>query len=64
VRTRIGNAIFVENQDFHQLMVAYPDQDNDERIRQGYNENKDFYLIKHQKNGLYGVKRFIGMTNL
>lgn len=47
-RTRIGNAIFVENQDIHQILVTYPDLDNDERIRDGYNENQNFYLIKHQ----------------
>lgn len=47
-RTRIGNAIFFEKQDVHQIMVAYPNENEDKRLSNGYNENQDFYLIKHQ----------------
>lgn len=48
-RTTIGNAIFFEKHDVHQIMIAHPNEDKDERLRYGYNENDDFYLIKHQK---------------
>ena len=64
-RTRIGNAIFVENEDFHQILVTYPDYDNDKRISFRYDINKDFYLIKHQKkwfiwsNEIYWNDEFI-----
>lgn len=47
-RTKIGNSIFFKNQDIHQIMITCDDEDIDERIRNGYDENSDFYLLKHK----------------
>jgi hypothetical protein len=47
-RTRIGNAVFFENQDIEEILFVYPDLENDERLTHGCNVNDYIYLVNYK----------------